>query len=88
VGQVTVDYDGSTAVVTYQMYEGNWMTATHLYVGNNRLHRRKGGSETVSPGQYPYKHDDLDNVTTDSYTVTGLSGDIYVVAHAVVCWFE
>ena len=88
VGQLTVDYNGSTAVVTYQMYEGNWMTATHLYVGNNRLPKDKKGSETVSPGQYPYKHDPLANVTTDSYTVTGLSGDIYVVAHAVVCWFE
>ncbi|MGB6873713.1 MAG: hypothetical protein WBE46_06220 [Dehalococcoidia bacterium] len=88
VGQVTVDYDGSTAVVTYQMYEGNWMTATHLYVGSNRLPSDKKGNETVSPGQYPYKHDPLNNVTTDSYTVTGLSGDIYVVAHAVVCWFE
>jgi len=87
VGQVTVDYDGSTAVVTYNMYEGNWMTATHLYVGNNRLPTDRKGSETVKPGQYPYKHDPLDNVTTDSYTVNDLSGDIYVVAHAVVYWF-
>ena len=88
VGWLTVDYDGPTAVVTYNMYEGNWMTATHLYVGNNRLPRNKKGQETVAPGQYPYGHDPLNNVTTDSYTVTGLSGDIYVVAHAVVCWFE
>ncbi len=88
VGWLTVDYDGSEAVVTYNMYEGNWMTATHLYVGNNRLPRNKKGQETVSPGQYPYKHDPLDDVTTDSYTVTGLSGDIYVVAHAVACWLE
>jgi hypothetical protein len=88
VGQLTVDYDGSTAVVTYQMYEGNWMTATHLYVGNDRLPKNRKGRETVAPGQYPYGHDPLNNVTTDSYTVTGLSGDIYVVAHAVVCWFE
>lgn len=88
VGQVTVNYNGSTAVVTYQMYEGNWMTETHLYVGNNRLPKDKKGKETVSPGQYPYVHDPLNNVTTDSYTVTGLSGNIYVVAHAVVCWFE
>jgi hypothetical protein len=88
VGQVTVNYDGSTAVVSYQMYEGNWMTATHLYVGNNGLPRDKKGNETVNPGQYPYEHDPLNNVTTDSYTVTGLSGNICVVAHALVCWFE
>ena len=87
VGRVSVDYDGSTAVVTYNMYGDNYMTATHLYVGSNRLPSNKKGSETVSPGQYPYGHDPLDNVTTDSYTVTGLSGDIYVLAHTVVCWF-
>lgn len=86
VGLLTVDYDGSTAIVTYNMYEDNYMTATHLYVGSDRLPRDKKGRETVAPGQYPYKHDSLNNVTTDSYTVTGLSGDIYVVAHADVCW--
>jgi len=87
VGSVSVNYDGSTAVVTYNMYGDNYMTATHLYVGSNRLPRTKSGKETVSPGQYPYGHDPLNNVTTDGYTVTGLSGDIYVLAHAVVCWF-
>jgi len=88
VGWLSVDYNGSTAVVTYNMYEGNYMTATHLYVGSNHLPRDKKGKETVAPGQYPYSHDPLGNVAADSYTVTGLSGNIYVVAHAVVCWFE
>ena len=86
VGWLSVDYDGSTAIVTYNVYEGNYMTATHLYVGNDRLPKNNKDIETVAPGQYPYKHDGLNNVTTDSYTVTGLSGDIYVVAHADVCW--
>jgi hypothetical protein len=86
VGWLTVDYDGSTAIVIYNMYEGNYMTATHLYVGSDRLPKNKMGNETVAPGQYPYSHDPLGNVATDSYTVTGLSGDIYVVAHADVCW--
>jgi len=86
VGWLNVDYDGSTAIVTYNVYEGNYMTATHLYVGNDRLPKNKMGNETVAPGQYPYSHDPLANVTIDSYTVTGLSGDIYVVAHADVCW--
>ena len=86
VGWVDVNYSGSTAIVTYHMYNGNYMTATHLYVGNARLPKNRNGKETVSPGQYPYKHDPLSNVMTDSYTVTGLSGNIYVVAHADVCW--
>jgi hypothetical protein len=59
------------------------MDETHLYVGNNVL-PKKNGSYTVSPGQYPYSHD-LNNAETDQYEVTGLSGAIYVVAHAVVC---
>jgi hypothetical protein len=86
VGWLSVDYDGSTAIVTYNLYEGNYMTATHLYVGSDRLPKNKNGKETVAPGQYPYAHAPLDDVTTDSYTVTGLSGNIYIVAHADVCW--
>lgn len=88
VGTVTVNYSGLKAVVTYQMYEGNWMTATHLYVGKDRLPKDNKGNPTITPGLYPYKHDPLNNVTTDSYTVTGLSGSIYIVAHAAVCWYK
>jgi len=86
VGWLTVDYDenGAEAIVTYNMDAGFTMTATHLYVGNEPL-PRKNGDYTTAPGQYPDKHGNLNDVTTDSYTVTGLSGEIYVVAHAVVC---
>ncbi len=88
VGTLTVEYDGATALVTYNMNEGYTMDATHLYVGNEPLPRKKNGNYTTAPGQYPYSHS-LEDATEDSYTVTGLSGeDIYVVAHAVVYWFE
>jgi len=30
-------------------------------------------------------HLELDGVSSDTYIVGGLSGDIYVIAHAVVC---
>ena len=88
VGWLTVSYDGSAAVVTYHMYDDNYMTATHLYVGSERMPRDKKGNETTSPGQYPYVHGSLSNASTDTYTVTGLSGSIYVVAHALTCWYE
>jgi hypothetical protein len=84
VGWLTVNYNGSTASVTYNMFYGYKMDETHLYVGTNPL-PKKNGSYTVSPGQYPYSHD-LNNASTDSYTVTGLCGKIYIIAHAVVCW--
>lgn len=87
VGELTVNYYGSTAIVTYNMYEGYTIDETHLYVGTEELPTNKKGNPTVSPGQYPYSNN-LKNATTDSYTINSLSGDIYVVAHAVVCWFR
>ena len=85
VGTLTIDYVGSTATITYTMDNGYTMDETHLYVGNARF-PLNNSVPTVAPGQYPYQHD-LSDATTDSYTVNGLSGDIYVIAHAVVCGF-
>lgn len=84
VGWLTVNYSGSEALVTYNMFYGYKMDDTHLYVGNEPW-PRDNGDYTVAPGQYPYSHD-LNNASTDSYRVTGLSGNIYIIAHAVVCW--
>lgn len=80
VGTLTVEYYSGTAAVTYTMYEGFTLDETHLYVGNEILPRDVKGNYTVAPGQYPYK-----DGASATYTVEGLSGDIYVVAHAVVC---
>ena len=86
VGTLTVDYDEltGTATITYIMDPGYVMDETHLYVGNNILPMKKN-KYTVAPGQYPYIHDGLNGVSSDTYIVDGLSGDIYVVGHAVVC---
>jgi len=86
-GTVTIDYYGSTATVTYILNPGFTMDVTHLYVGTEPLPRDKRGRYTVSPGQYPYTHA-LENATTDEYIVNGFAEEaIYVVAHAVACWF-
>lgn len=85
VGTLTVNYSGSTATVTYNMSGPYVMDETHVYVGSEIL-PRKNGDFTVAPGQYG-NIKDLTTATTDSYTITGLSGDIYVIAHAVVCGF-
>jgi len=86
VGTLTLVYNGSnhTATVTYNMFAGNYMTSTHLYIGSTPLYI-VDGHYTTSPGLFPNRHENLNYVTTDSYTVTGLSGCIYVVAHAGVC---
>lgn len=62
------------------------MVETHLYVGGEPL-ARSNGEYTVAPGQYLAIHSELNNVATDSYTITGLSGEVYVVAHATVAGF-
>lgn len=84
VGTLSVNYDGATAKVSFTMSSGFNLEETQVYVGNEPLARDVNGDYTVAPGQYPAKHEDLDGATSDSYTVTGLSGDVYVVAHASV----
>ncbi len=86
VGLLTVVYDGAIATVTYETCGDYKMDEVHLYVGNNILAWDDNPADpgyTVAPGKFPYTDDDID---TNSYTFTidGLSGSIYVVAHAVV----
>ena len=85
VGTLFVNYDGSSAEITYIMEEGFTMEETHLYVGNEILPRNVLGEFTVAPGQYPNIRDGLSQISSDTYRVDGLSGEIFVVAHAVVC---
>lgn len=92
VGTLTVSYHGSTATVSYVMFSGFTLSETHLYVGSDPLastvDRRTGAKEyTVAPGQYGNIHD-LDAASSDTFVVGGLSGQIYVVAHAVVASSE
>ena len=85
VGNLTVNYTPPTAVVTYTMFGTNILNATHLYVGTQIL-PKKNGKFTTAPGQFPYKHGSLPGVSTDTFTINGLSGLIYVAAHSEVCY--
>jgi hypothetical protein len=87
VGTLSVSYDGSTATVTYTMASGFTMDDTHLYVGADILPSHCSGPNcgyTVAPGQFPMIHEGLNGASVDSYEIDGLSGPIYVVAHATV----
>lgn len=89
-GTMFLDYDAETGVaeVTYKTTADFVLTETHLYIGNDPYPLQKRGKKfvpTVAPGQYPYKHGNLDNVFMDSYTIDGLSGEIYIIAHGEVC---
>ena len=84
VGLVNVDYTGGSATVTYSITNDDYtLDETHLYIGSEP-YPLKDGVPTVAPGHYGHQND-LDNASSDSYTVNDLSGDIYVIAHGVVC---
>lgn len=84
VGTLDVNYTPPTATVTYTVFDGYVLNATHLHVGNQILPMKKNKYITA-PGQFPYKHGNLNGVSTDTYNISGLSGNIYIVAHSEVC---
>jgi hypothetical protein len=87
VGTVTVIYDGANAKVTYKVDAGFALTQTHLFVGNypvNQVAQGKKTEPSVAPGQFPNIHDAEDLFfAEDSFSVPA-TGQIYVLAHAVV----
>ncbi len=85
VGTLNVVYDLTTATITFNMGSNVSLSATHLYVGNDIL-AKKNNKWTTAPGQFPYKHENLNGANVDSYTITGLSGKIYIAAHSGVYW--
>ncbi|MBK9097348.1 MAG: DNRLRE domain-containing protein [bacterium] len=71
VGDVTAVYANGTVTFTYDFEPGFSTEETHFYAGYTPVPRDKKGKPTVAPGQYKIG--------------TGLSGGIYIIAHAVVC---
>ena len=87
VGTLTVDYDELSGIadVSYLMADGFALSETHLYIGSDPYPVDNNGNPTVAPGQYPHKNGEPEDATGDFYTVSDLSGPIYVIAHGVVC---
>jgi hypothetical protein len=81
VGWLTVYYDGSSATVMYNAFDGFNFEETHLYIGSEPLAQDVNGNYSIAPGQYTVTGSDT------QYVIDGLSGDIYIVAHAVVSGF-
>ncbi|OUR91653.1 hypothetical protein A9Q87_10130 [Flavobacteriales bacterium 34_180_T64] len=89
VGTLKVSYqlDG-TVSVDYEAFEGFGFYETHLFIGDEKFPRKNNGSFTVAPGQYPYGDSIPDGTDLVSYSESGFSGDIYIIAHSVVCYYE
>ncbi len=85
VGTLKVTYAEGDVTVTYELFEGFYMTEVHIYVGNDEIPKDRRGRYTVAPGQYTFTNDMLDNVSNFSETFEGFEGDIFIIAHAVVC---
>ncbi|WP_425568148.1 T9SS type A sorting domain-containing protein [Snuella lapsa] len=85
-GDVTIDYQNGEMTVTYNVTHYYGISEVHLYIGCDP-YPKKGKVETVAPGQYPFKADGLDYVS--SYSIGPIKVDttagLYVIAHAVVC---
>ncbi|PKP29270.1 MAG: hypothetical protein CVU01_00740, partial [Bacteroidetes bacterium HGW-Bacteroidetes-18] len=86
VGEVIVTYNNGKVTVEYDMIYGYSMSEAHVYIGCEPYPMIKG-KQTVAPGQFTFNADNLDHssgiiVSTPDQSV---SGDIYVIAHAVTC---
>jgi len=76
-GTVTIDYTGTGADITYNLEPDFEIVEEHVYIGRTELPQQKKGkntTSTVAPGQY--------------YITNGLTGDIYIIYHAVVQWCD
>lgn len=71
VGTVDVSYSGGNVDVTYNIDDAYEVEETHTYAGYDPVASDKQGRPTVAPGQYTIGEN--------------LEGEIYVIAHAVVC---
>lgn len=85
VGTLSVNYADGSVTVDYNAFAGYGFTETHLYVGNDKYPTKRNGRPTVAPGQYGNQNSFSEAVGSDSYTIEDLDGDIYIIAHAVVC---
>jgi hypothetical protein len=80
-GKVIVAVEGDKLIVTFVTHDSWVMNATHLYVDTVP-------PEHSAPGQFPYKHEDLDGVTVDEYVIplaeigVGCDETVYLAAHA------
>ena len=82
VGTVTVVYSGSTATVTYNAVSPYKIDVAQLYIGSAQMPLFHS-SPTAAPGQLGHTSSST-NFTSYTFTVTNLSGQIYVMAHADV----
>lgn len=81
-GTVIVTWDGTTAIITYNIAPGYTFEEVHLYAAD-------APPTTTAPGQYGNLAEFDPNASTHTFTVMlsdlNMDGCVWLVAHAVVC---
>jgi hypothetical protein len=83
VGEIKLHYFAGTAKAVITMIDGYTMSEARMYIGNDIL-PSSGGDYTVDPADYPYVHAGLGGASTDTFTVNGLSGSVYIIGYIVM----
>lgn len=83
--EITYDAEENTVLVHYHLNAGYGLNETHFYVGNEKYPRKKNGQFTVAPGKFTETHEGLDGANFDAFFIENVEGEIYFIAHAVVC---
>lgn len=83
VGDMELNYFAGTATATITLLNGFTMSESRLYIGNDML-PRVADDFTVDPANYPYVHSGLGAAASDTFTVNGLSGNIYIIGYIVL----
>ncbi|MGI9545060.1 MAG: hypothetical protein ACR2MX_17495, partial [Cyclobacteriaceae bacterium] len=87
-GEVLVEYSNGRVRVSIQLLPGFVMTEAQMYIGGVPYPMGNNGRPTVASGQFPYKEEGLNNVTTlqfDPVDVSHLADGIHIILHAVTC---
>ncbi len=87
VGTVVITYNEGNVNVEYVMKDGFALSEVHVYIGCDPYPTIKG-TKTVAPGQYTFNADNLDHVNGMTVDFTDVTGDVYIIAHAVTCEIE
>ena len=88
VGMVEITYFEGLLKVEYIMHEGFVMTEAHVYAGCDPypvITRGKTTVPTVAPGQYTWNVSKLEHSNGITVNFPNVTGDIYVIVHAVTC---
>ena len=88
VGEVEVTNDGNNLTVTYRITESGWLlNETHLHIANESeegIPQTKKGNPKVGQFDYSEEHEPCVDGYTYEIPLNGLSGEVYIAAHAAV----